>query len=37
LLARPRLAGWPRDVLFTIATILLAALAILFAHGFWVV
>jgi len=37
LLARPRLAGWPRDVLFTSATILLAALAILFAHGFWVV
>ncbi|MGD9712721.1 MAG: mannosyltransferase family protein [Thermomicrobiales bacterium] len=37
LLARPRLAGWPRDVILASATILLAALAILFAHGFWVV
>ena len=37
LLTRPRLAGWTRDVVLTSAAIGLAALAILFAHGFWVV
>jgi len=37
LLTRPRLSGWPRDAIFAGAAILLAALVILFAHGFWVV
>lgn len=37
LLTRHRLAGWPRDAILASAAILLATLAILFAHGFWVV
>ncbi len=37
ILTRPRFSGWPRDLILATATILLAALAILFAHGFWVV
>lgn len=37
LLARPRLAGWPRDAVVTGSAILLAALTVLYAHGFWVV
>jgi hypothetical protein len=37
LLARPRLSGWPRDAVYAVCAIGLTALAILFAHGFWVV
>jgi hypothetical protein len=37
LLTRPRLAGWPRDAILASAAIGLAALAMLFAHGFWIV
>jgi Gpi18-like mannosyltransferase len=37
LLGHPRVAGWPRDVAIASAAIVLTALAILFAHGFWVV
>ena len=37
LLARPRWAGLPRDALVAGSTLLLALLALLFGHGFWVV
>lgn len=36
-LTRQLLGGWPRDLFFASAAIMLAALAMLFAHGFWVV
>jgi hypothetical protein len=37
LLAYPRVAGWPRDAIVVSSALLMTALAILFAHGFWVV
>ena len=37
LLARPRWAGWPRDLVVVSCSLGLGLLAILFAHGFWVV
>lgn len=37
LLTQPRWAGWPRDIVIVGSSLLLAWLAVLFAHGFWVV
>ncbi|MBX3071496.1 MAG: hypothetical protein KF883_13410 [Thermomicrobiales bacterium] len=37
LLTQERVRGWPRDILIASLAITLAGLAILFAHGFWVV
>lgn len=36
-LTRDSLRGWPRDIVIASSAMLMAALAILFAHGFWVV
>ncbi len=37
LLESSRLAGWARDGLLVASTLLLALLAVLYAHGYWVV
>lgn len=37
LLARPRWSGWPRDAVVVASTLLLALLAVLYGHAFWVV
>ena len=37
LLTTPRFAGWPRDLVLVGGSLLLSVLAVLFAHGFWVV
>ena len=37
LLVHPKLAGWPRDTIVAGSAILLSALTVLYAHGFWVV
>lgn len=37
VLTRPRWAGWARDAILICSSLLLATLAILYAHGFWVV
>lgn len=37
VLARPRMSGWPRDALLLGSATISAGVAILYAHGFWVV
>jgi len=37
LLTQPRWTGWPRDIVVIGSSFLLVWLAVLFAHGFWVV
>ena len=37
ILTRSRWSGWPRDTLIVGSTLLLAVLAVLYAHGYWVV
>ncbi len=37
LLAYPRIVGWPRDAIVVCCALLTTTLAILFAHGFWIV
>jgi hypothetical protein len=37
LLSHPRIAGWPRDAIVVASALVMTTLAVLFAHGFWVV
>ncbi|MGI8643939.1 MAG: mannosyltransferase family protein [Thermomicrobiales bacterium] len=37
LITRPGWSGWPRDIIVATSALLLAALTVLFGHGFWVV